>query len=120
MFKRIVSLLLCFAMVASFLPANAFPARAEEVQEEPTAWVHMEWAENGETKQWDNAQELSGLPSGVSYDPDSMTLTLNGAALTWLNFTDFYDRPVTLVVEGENTITGSCCAARSAKFHAII
>ena len=110
MFKRIVSLLLCFAMVASFLPANAFPARAEEVQEEPTAWVHMEWAENGETKQWDNAQELSGLPSGVSYDPDSMTLTLNGAALTWLNFTDFYDRPVTLVVEGENTITGQATA----------
>ena len=36
---------LCFAIAASFLPANAFPARAEEVQEEPTAWVHMEWTE---------------------------------------------------------------------------
>ena len=53
MFKRIVSLLLCFAIAASFLPANAFPARAEEMQEEPTAWVHMEWTENGETKQLD-------------------------------------------------------------------
>ena len=105
MFKRIISLLLCFAMAASFLPANAFPARAEET-EEPTGWIHMEWTDGGEAKQWDISQDLSALPSGVTYDPDSLTLTLNGANLTWLNFNDFYDQAIHLVVEGSNTITG--------------
>ena len=127
MFKRIVSLLLCIVMVLSYLPAGALPARAEEEpvipsepapeepspDVEPTPWIHIKWdgevhANEGE---WDSSMDLSMLPTGVTYDPDTLTLTLVSAKhLTWLNFTDFCDQAITLVVEGETTITGDATA----------
>ncbi len=106
MIKRIISLLLCIALAASCLPVGAIPVRAEESTGQ-SGWINLCWKENGEVKSWGTSQELSQLPAGVSYDPDTVTLTLNGADLVCLDIFDFEDTPFTLKVEGENTIHNS-------------
>ncbi len=133
--KRVLTLLLCAAMLFGMVPnvvAAEAPAAigtepaAEEVyatqdSTSPEEWVPADistdegidsdpritlaW-ETG-SAEWKNNSWSSALPGGVTYAADTHTLTLNGANLSSLVLKDFGDIPVVVQVLGENTIKSS-------------
>ena len=52
--------------------------------------------------------DQSGSGAGWTYDADTNTLTLNGFNGAYISYADeFSDLPLTVVLQGQNTITGS-------------
>ena len=143
--KRILTLLLCAAMlfgmvpnvVAAEAPAAIGTEPAEEevysapgrvrvpVEETSTALyqptvvsspkITLEW-ESG-TSEWANDNWSATLPNGVTYASDTHTLTLNGATLSSLGLENFGDTTVTVQVVGNNTIASSTETGKSQLRH---
>lgn len=91
-----ITLLLCAAMLLGLVPGAASAAwQQPEIQ---IAWGggNVSWNPEGEA--------MPNLPAGVTYTPETHTLSLQGASLTRLAISGFGNTPVTIQVQGDNTI----------------
>ena len=110
MYKRWISFLLAVIMVLGLMPSGvmAEPAPEESVY---TQNLTIRWGENGEYRweRWYDPETGSyggngadELPTGVAWVDN--VLTLSGAELWKVEICNFGPIPVTICVEGENTI----------------
>lgn len=110
MSKRWISFLLAVIMLLGMMPHGVM---AEPVPEESvyTQNLSIHWGENGEYR-WDrwydpetgsyDGDPTAQLPEGVSWADN--VLTLSGAALWKVDLFNFGPTPVTIRIEGDNTI----------------